>query len=632
MKRSARLRKALRACLLLAALAAAAGMTSDRTAAQQPAPGQLKIFFSTNPDQPTDPKAGLELRPNLEQAFFLYVENTGEKPADFTVELRAGGVPVEGGSLNVKKIEGGKTERIDFRKPGVEKPTTGGKGPELGELPGPLYVRLLDEKKNVVAETAVSLGRPSQHVQVAAQGIKYYPDERRLTATLEAKRGFFGPRARVELVLDADRIPALLPDQSRKGSFGGYLNGPGDKVTLEAKDLMIGDGDNRNGVITITVDGYPRAFLYRGTFPRSGGTPVDFAPIGDPALRLTASPAAVPGAPSRVGMEADNLPPNVVVQLGLFRAKDSEEVEGLLFERTTARRERIFFHPAGPSGALLFKTVVEDWVPELDTAAILGERELRLRLVERDADRKLVMEEGKVKTTPVFDSGAPIKIDDKGNIEKKPAITRSLILDAARPKNIRFLLPMPADQPQALPRGAPLVVRVTAEPPESGIAQVHFYSGRPEKDGKPPASAVVVPGQAGEKNTWEAKVPVPNERGVKVDVTVQLVSGAGQTATETIAVQLIDPADQAKGGATIAGTVVEGDRPQPGLTVTLVDPQGVTRYTVKSGPGGTYLFKDVAPGSYRVIATKTGSNTRGQASVQVQEGDKKNDVEIRLQR
>ena len=78
--------------------------------------------------------------------------------------------------------------------------------------------------------------------------------------------------------------------------------------------------------------------------------------------------------------------------------------------------------------------------------------------------------------------------------------------------------------------------------------------------------------------------------------------------------------------------MIEGGRLQPNLPVFIFDPQGIPRDQTKTDDQGRFLFKEVVPGTYRVVATKSGSGSRGEAPVQVMEGQKKVDVEVKMTR
>ncbi|MBV9124390.1 MAG: hypothetical protein JO112_13605, partial [Planctomycetes bacterium] len=56
-------------------------------AAAAPAQQTPRLLFSDNPEKPTDPRTDLYLRPNVEQKFFLYVENPSRAARRVMVEL-----------------------------------------------------------------------------------------------------------------------------------------------------------------------------------------------------------------------------------------------------------------------------------------------------------------------------------------------------------------------------------------------------------------------------------------------------------------------------------------------------------------------------------------------------------------
>jgi hypothetical protein len=88
-----------------------------------------------------------------------------------------------------------------------------------------------------------------------------------------------------------------------------------------------------------------------------------------------------------------------------------------------------------------------------------------------------------------------------------------------------------------------------------------------------------------------------------------------------------------KGGtARIEGAVFEGPRAQPGLVVVLADINRRQLDSTKTDAQGRYGFKNVNPGPYKVIATKSASRTRGELPVEVSEGEVKTGVDIKLYR
>ncbi len=106
-------------------------------------------------------------------------------------------------------------------------------------------------------------------------------------------------------------------------------------------------------------------------------------------------------------------------------------------------------------------------------------------------------------------------------------------------------------------------------------------------------------------------------------------------ANSTVTVQLEDAASAAAAapkGGSIAGTVVEGGRGQPGLEVRLLDDKGAVKDAVKTDAKGAYIFKEVVAGSYRVASTKTVDSTKGETAALVLDGKNQVGVDINLQR
>src|SRR5437764_648577 len=86
--------------LLAAVLAVGALTQTGQVRAAQKADGKFKLFFS---DRPNDlaPRSFVPLRPNVQQQFFVYVQNLTDKDEAVTVQLEAGGIAVEGSAVTV---------------------------------------------------------------------------------------------------------------------------------------------------------------------------------------------------------------------------------------------------------------------------------------------------------------------------------------------------------------------------------------------------------------------------------------------------------------------------------------------------------------------------------------------------
>ncbi len=613
--------RSLASRLALGGIALALGFvlaSPERCAAQDK---KLKLAFSDKSDG-TNLKTDLTLRPNQTQPVYLYVRNAGDQAEEATVELRAGGDAIDGGTVKVSAAPG-KATRVGFGKPPVAPPgTPAAKEPVLTPLTGAFDIRLLSGTA-VLDEAKIAVARPNEYVEVTA--IEFDPREQnnkrnRLTVRLKAKDTFTGPRARVELVLRPERIPGLAANQKKEGSYASYLNGPGSEVTLVAENLKFQGGDDRrNGLVTLSIDGYERAFTFNTTFPQ-GNTPSTPARIIQPVLGLDAPKFAVPSATFKIGVEVDNAPPGTVAEFGIDRDGDGKFDDGEIVKFVGDRKESLLINLFGPAGALLLKADVRDWTADLDLTEVYGPRALRLRLLDKQ--------------------GEPVQVRDSGEDKLVTEVARTLTLDATRPEDIKFV-----DFPKKLERGSLIPVKATAIDPESGIRSAVFFSGKPTPDGKIPDNAVVVDGKQidAKSQTWRANMPLPTDQVSTYEVSVRFTNGAGLTATETVRIQLVDP-DGGKttpGGDKIAanklssieGTVVEGNRAQPNVEVILKDADGkVVKATTTTDAAGKFIFKDVAPGAYRVASSKSTAKTKGETAVTVGEAQKKTGVEVKLTR
>jgi hypothetical protein len=343
-----------------------------------------------------------------------------------------------------------------------------------------------------------------------------------------------------------------------------------------------------------------------------------------------------------VKLEVDNAPASGVIELGFDRNGDGKFEEAELARFRGDRKHQIFFNKAGPAGELVFRTAVQDWGAALDAAETYNRRLLRLRLYRPLKEGEKPGNEGgveklpgggSVEVLPVLDSGKPVRVEGE-EVVKTRAITQTVTLDAYPPENVEFL-----DFPRKLARGAPLPLRARGEDPESGIRRVVFFAGKPGKDGGAPPDAVQAPGKPdAARKTWSAALPVTTDQKGKVEVSVQFTNGAGQSTTKTVIIQLVDPppagaAAAAKAGTRIEGTVSQGKRPQPGVTVSLrVGPQGAVLDTTVTNAKGQYAFVNVPPGTYRVTAAKTADATRGETTVLVVAGKDKKDADVQLRR
>jgi hypothetical protein len=565
----------------------------------------FRVYFSAEPTRPATKegeKETLSLRPNIEQQFYLFVENLTEKKATARVELRAGGKPLPGAVADKIEVPAREVVRVNFApKP----PPPSDKPPAPAEVKGELEAVVFDGEQAQGKPASVRVAKPSDYLEDPE--IAYNPTDNSLRVTVRAREPLT-PRCRVELVLHPDRIPALVEEQKLEGSYGGFLEGT-EPLELVAKSLRfktVKDPSQRSGLVYLKIDGYERAYTYYTSFAASDERALPER-ISLPIARINAPGVTATGPPGKVGVELDNIEKGTVARLGLYRDPSCKQLESPRFKFPSDRRETVFFSPLGPDGALLFRTKVEDWTTDLDTASIFGLRTLCLQLRTKND-----------KPVQVINSAAPIERVRGEEFLTTDTITANLVIDGSPPEDLSFV-----DFPKKLPRGDPLVVKAAGKDPESTIASVVFFLGKPEANGAIPKTAVKTDGEReGATNVWAATLPVPTDKPATVQVSAQFTNGVGLTKTiGPVIIKLVDA--KAGGGATIKGSVVEGERAQAGLTVVLRDPQGVPKDTVTTGKDGIFVFKNVPPGTYQIVARKTSSNTVGQAAVQVAAGEEK---------
>jgi hypothetical protein len=600
---------------LILALAAMAALPGVRAA--QPARNLTFLYADRRDDKAA--RAELQLRPNVEQKFFVYLQNNNPADETVTVEVLAGEPEeVVARSKPVPAKAGGKTF-VDFAPPPPENPPAGKPAtppappalPALAEVKGPLKLRLRDkENKELGKPETLNVARPADYLERPV--IEFDPaNKNRLTVLLQAKaQEFGGPPCRVDLLLRPDRIPGLVVGPDSKGTRGGFLLRPGGKLALTAEELTFTES-GKTGLVYLTIDGYQRAFTFSTDFPRGSVSTPDL--IQTPIVRLNAPPVANPAVPYPVGLEVDNTPRDARVELGFDRDNNGEfrEEDGEITLLRGDRRERLFLNAAVPEGCLLLRPEVEDWSAQLDLKGIEGKRTVRLRVLKPEGEGRW----------------APLDLRDSEKWETVQEVKKTIILDGSPPQGLRFV-----DFPEQLVRGDPLPVKAVARDEQSQIQKVVFFLGKPGPDGKLPPTAVPVPGKLAEKDKdlWTAALDAPTDQKAKLEVTVQATNGANLTASETVVIKLVDaPAGGVKLG-TIEGDVVQGERKQPGVAVSLLDPLNVVKDSTSTDEKGHYVFKDVLPGAYRAVAAKSSDNTRGAANVTVQAGQKKTGVDVKL--
>lgn len=541
------------------------------TAPIVPSTQELQILVSADPDEPANTLDEIRVRPGkVKQPHFVYVKNLTNRPQRFHVEVKAG-VDVLHATQKVQTLPPDGIRKVAFEEAAGAR-----------ELRGPLAVRVLDaDRQKLLAERSlrVAVLAPHEYVKIAQASYESGGEGAKWAVQVHASKAVAGPAIAAQLVLPVQRIPGLI------GVSGGTL-----KVelpthskaprTLFAEGLKLVKGADEEGPVYLHIDGVPRAFIYRTTFSRSGPAAQPL-PDDRPAVRLVAPPYAMAGIQCFVDVEVDNAPPGCKLDVALGRSPDGKTFKPeVVREFTEAKKHRIDLEAT--KDALVFDAAIGDWTATFDTRSVVGPRELRARLID-------------VAGKEIASARQSLVIDDS------PPIARIV----ATPAQVK--------------KGTALQVQAQGVDPESGVAQVVYFYGKPDKGEIPPAAPRFKAVPANRENTqWSATLQLPADHKGPLVISVQVVNHAGLAAIDTVTIDVTDREPGKTGLGEIRGKVVEGPRPQPGLTVTLLDERGKEVARTKTQPDGTYVFTGLVPGRYRVVCIKPESQRRAVLGITVE--------------
>jgi hypothetical protein len=291
----------------------------------------------------------------------------------------------------------------------------------------------------------------------------------------------------------------------------------------------------------------------------------------------------------------------------------------------------MLYAAGGPRGGLTFLPEVKDWDTKLNLSGIHGSALLRAWILRADGNEK-----------------NPIPFRDALGAKDRPnevALYQEIFLDDTAPEKVLFV-----NLPEYAVRGATLDLAAKGEDLESDIKEVLFFPGKPLPDGKAPLDVTRKPGKPIDKErpkekvkdrSWVTSMFIPSDQPGLLTVSVQFINNVGLSTIATTQLPVVDQATidkinalkaQEKKKASIKGKVLEGDRPQEGLTVQLLNDSGKVVATAKTDTKGEFLFKNLDPGAYKVTASKSSSRTKGEEPASVTEGENKTGVEIKLLR
>jgi hypothetical protein len=441
----------------------------------------------------------------------------------------------------------------------------------------------------------IRVATPRDYVEVT--DIVFKPksaEPNRLQVEVQARMDIPDPGCEVKLVLPPD-IPGYTPPPKEENSTVA-LTKRGEKKVLFAAGLEFDQAAaNENGLVYLTVDGVPRAFIYRTTFKRDGGTttPERFDAEN---IRIQAQDMARSNDKFPVEIDVDNAPDGATVLLELGEQDNNGSFQ---VQRQSGPAEARYRHlgisAQSSDGALLFEANVGDQTLLLNTEGIAGKRMLRASL-------------------------------QRGNAAPKTAL-KQVILDNSKPTNLKFA--------GSQPMGNGLVeITVEGEDPESGVKKVKFHLGQWD-DKKPPTNPPLAESDFdNDKKSLTKKVPI--DKVGDVDLTAEFVNGVGMPAYLPIRVT-VAPAngggdDRAAKPGSVSGFVERNGRREPKAKVKLEGGKLKEPLNVTADERGDYKFPEVPPGTYKVSAVTEEGKAKGEIMVTVEAGKEKTGQTIAVSR
>lgn len=335
---------------------------------------------------------------------------------------------------------------------------------------------------------------------------------------------------------------------------------------------------------SLTVDGVHGAFNLTGRAAEFGQSSL-LEPAAEPRISVAAPPLLKSGDPLPFTIASVAAPAGGRIRASLFRPATTGE-SSLVMERHRlfpyVRQKQVAISPPGNDGHLAVRAQVTDVLGEFDTAGLMGPLQLQVELL--NADNEVVARD----QVQVKCDGTPSGV-------------------------ARFV----ADRAPAV-AGAPREFEIVADDDLSGVDKVRLFLGMPVDDALP-EGAKPLPAKRVENSQrrWLAKLPMPKD-ATSVDITAEVTNGVGLTRFVSIELKLLDPKQAALG--KIAGGVVEGTRPQPGLEVELRTADQAVVAKAKTDAQGNFNFDAVDPGDYLVWCVKPQSQRVGASQVKVEPG------------
>ncbi len=492
-------------------------LPAERSAGQDgPPTDKPYVFFSAIPDEATDAAPGtplrqLNLRPNQEQPYYVYVYNPTAQKKSVLVQLvstrKTGQIAVaaeqtvEVGSKQAVRVQllGNKAQIPP--NPPTSLPTADGKVAAAPLPIIPLYSK--PQFRAVVADTedekGTKIGLVAKDLYTTVEKPTFTDNKLKIVVKRKVTEMVGGPIA-VRLIprnKNGDAIdPAKLAAEgnSLEGFLATSKTGDGAQeveLVLNTKDLA---EYLKDGYAEVTIDGAPRAL-----WCKLNGEPADpVAPFG-----VAVPLVAIPGKPITVRFIGDGAPtpPEGSDYRVVFNRTGStagEQIKNVPSKRNEGIDVRI-----GANSEAIFVTRSEDWVVEFPTQGVFGKRDFFARASTTDSPKREVK----------FDATAPtIALDAEPAI--KPLDPKAPILKMYRP-------------------GQRIKVTATGKDAESDIdsskGAIIYLGEKPGPDGKPSPNGQVKPGRRiGTTDSYEAEFDLPPTLVVSdVKIGAIFVNGVG---------------------------------------------------------------------------------------------------------
>jgi hypothetical protein len=347
--------------------------------------------------------------------------------------------------------------------------------------------------------------------------------------------------------------------------------------------------------LVLHVDGYQRAFQF--ALPVDASSGVDVAPGDDAAVRILAPDANTAFGPEPEPITAalqvdvsDELLQNTeqLLEIGLDANRDRRLSGDQTLLLSSDRGVDLTLAQVDRQGTFAVQTAVSDLEITLPAP--------KLRAARANLLARLRLPGGDVWSEPV-----------------------ELVFDDQPPRISGLAL----EPGSSVVQGETLGVSCLASDLDlSGVAKVEAgfdLARRGEAPDKPVAGTIQSDGR------WLVQLPAGPDPGV-YNVMVRAIDRQGNASDyQKLPVQIVSPEQAAtikEQGRRVTGTVVYGrfgKEPQPGVAVQLADAAGTSGRQTVTDDQGVFVFDNVSPGDYRVVAEATvrGNPRTGQAEIKV---------------